>query len=411
MTKETQLAASAIPTLSDIRAAAKVLEGQIAHTPFLHSRTLSAITGAEVHIKFENLQFTASFKERGALNKLMSLTAEERVRGVVAMSAGNHAQGVAYHAQRLKIPATIVMPESTPFIKAQQTQGFGAEVILKGKSIAEAAEIADEVRLERNLTFVHPYDDPKIIAGQGTIGIEIAGSGVALDAVVVPIGGGGLISGIAIALDALMPQTEVIGVEAELFPAMRAVLRGVEAHCGGTTIAEGIAVSRMGEITTAACRKFGIDVILASETMIERAIFLYLTIEKTVAEGAGAAPLAALLTERERFKGKRVGLILAGGNIDPRLLSSVIMRELIRDGRIFKIAIDVEDLPGQLSRVAGAIGKAGGSILEVQHSRFALDISAKHTVLELLIEARDARHSDAICEALEGDGLRVRRLS
>ena len=357
------------------------------------------------------MQFTASFKERGALNKLMSLSPEERARGVVAMSAGNHAQGVAYHAQRLKIPATIVMPEQTPFVKAQQTQSFGAEVILKGKSVAEAAEIANKIRQKRNLTFVHPYDDPKIIAGQGTIGIEIAESGVELDAVIVPIGGGGLISGIAIALSALKPQTQVIGVEAELFPAMRAVLRGEEAHCGGTTIAEGIAVSRVGEITAAACRKFHLDVILASEPLIERAIYLYLTIEKTVAEGAGAAALAALLTEPQRFKGKRVGLILAGGNIDPRLLASVIMRELIRDGRIFKIGVEIEDLPGQLSRVAGAIGKAGGSILEVQHSRFALDISAKHTILEVLIEARDARHGDEICHAIESEGLRVRHIN
>jgi threonine dehydratase len=411
MTKEKQSPGLAVPTLDDVRAAAKVLEGQIVKTPFLYSRTLSAITGAEVHIKFENLQFTASFKERGALNKLMSLSSEERARGVVAMSAGNHAQGVAYHAQRLKIPATIVMPEQTPFVKAQQTQSFGAEVILKGKSVAEAAEIAGEIQRVRNLTLVHPYDDPKIIAGQGTIGIEIAESGVDLDAVIVPIGGGGLISGIAIALSALKPKTQVIGVEAELFPAMRAALRGEEAHCGGTTIAEGIAVSRMGEITTAACRKFHVDVILASEPLIERAIYLYLTIEKTVAEGAGAAALAALLAEPARFKGKRVGLILAGGNIDPRLLASVIMRELIRDGRIFKIGVEIEDLPGQLSRVAGAIGKAGGSILEVQHSRFTLDISAKHTFLEVLIEARDARHGDEICQAIESEGLRVRHIN
>ena len=400
-----------IPTLDDIRAAGRVIAGQVVKTPFLHSRTLSAITGADVYIKFENLQFTASFKDRGALNKLTSLTSEQRKHGVIAMSAGNHAQGVAYHAQRLNIPATIVMPESTPFIKAQQTERFGAEVILKGAGLSEAGQIAREIEAARGLTFVHPYDDPKIIAGQGTIGIEIAEAGIPLDAVIVPVGGGGLVSGIGLAMQALAPQTEIVGVEAELFPAMRAALRGEPAHPGGATIAEGIAVSKMGDLTTAICRALDLDIILVSEAAIERAIYLFLTIEKTVAEGAGAAPLAALLAEPARFKGKRVALILAGGNIDPRLLASVIMRELIRDGRIFKIAVDIEDLPGQLSRVAGLIAKCGGSILEVQHGRLALDISAKHAFLEVLIEARDPRHGDQICEAIAAAGLRVRRMS
>jgi threonine dehydratase len=258
---------------------------------------------------------------------------------------------------------------------------------------------------------VHPYDDPWIIAGQGTIGLEIAEAGVPLDCAIVPVGGGGLVSGIAIALKALKPEIEVVGVEAELFPAMRAALKGEPAECGGATIAEGIAVSQMGELTTETCKRMALDILLVTEAAIERAIYLFLMIEKTVAEGAGAAPLAALLAEPARFKGKRVALILSGGNIDPRLLSSVIMRELERAGRIFKIAVDIEDLPGQLSRVAGAIGNAGGSILEVQHSRLALDISAKHTLLECLIEARDARHGEEICAAIEALGCKVRRMS
>jgi threonine dehydratase len=402
---------SRIPSLEDIRSAARAIEGQVVRTPFLQSRTLSAIAGAEIYLKFENLQFTASFKDRGALNKLESLTPEQRKRGVIAMSAGNHAQGVAYHAQRLGIPATIVMPQSTPFIKARQTEGFGARVILEGKSLSEAAEVAHRIEAERGLTFVHPYDDPKIIAGQGTIGLEIAASGVAIDAVVVPVGGGGLVAGIGLAMRALSPGTEVIGVEAELFPAMRAALRGEPARPGGATIAEGIAVSRMGELTTEICRRLGLDIIIVSEAAIERAIYLLLTIEKTVAEGAGASSLAAVIAEPERFKGKRVALILAGGNIDPRLLSSVIMRELIRDGRIFKIAVDIEDLPGQLSRVAGLIAKGGGSIIEVQHGRLALDVSAKHALLELLIEVRDSIRGDQICDAIAAEGLRVRRMS
>lgn len=400
-----------MPTYEDVRAAAQAIEGAVVRTPLLKSRTLSEMTGAEVFIKFENLQFTGSFKDRGALNKLLGLSDEERAHGVIAMSRGNHAQGVAYHAQRLGIPATIVMPEGTPFVKVQQTQHFGAEVVLKGASLTEASAFAHELKETRGATFVHPYDDPLIIAGQGTIGIEIAEAAIALDCVLVPVGGGGLVSGLSIALKALRPEMEVIGVEAELFPAMRAALKGEPAECGGTTIAEGIAVSQMGALTAKICKAAGLDIMLVPESAIERAIYLFLMIEKTVAEGAGAVPLAALFSDPVRFKGKRVALILSGGNIDARLLSSVIMRELERAGRIFKIAVEIEDLPGQLSRVAGAIGKAGGSILEVQHSRLALDISAKHTLLECLIEAHDAHHGAEICAAIEALGCKVRRMS
>jgi len=398
-------------TLSDIEAAAKVIAGQVVETPFLLSRTLSQITGARVMIKFENLQFTASFKDRGAANRLASLTSEERARGVIANSAGNHAQGLAYHAQRLAIPATIVMPEMTPFTKVKQTQGFGARVVLKGRDLGEAGDAAHKIAEEEGLVFVHPYDDEKIIAGQGTIGLELAASGLDFDTVVVPLGGGGLIAGIAVAVKALKPGVEIIGVESELFPAMRAAMTAKPAQCGGATIAEGIAVPRPGKFTTEICRRLVDDVLLVPEAAFERAIYLLLTIEKTVAEGAGAAGLAALLHYPERFRGRKVAMILAGGNIDPRLLSSVILRELSRDGRIFKIAVSIDDLPGQLSRVARAIGDARGSILEVQHSRLSLDITAKQTLLEFLLEARDPEHGAEICGAIEKLGLAVKRMS
>lgn len=399
------------PSLQDIRNAAQAIEGAVEITPLTRSKTLSRITGADVYVKFENLQFTASFKERGALNKLLHLTEEERACGVIAMSAGNHAQGVAYHAQRLGVPTTIVMPESTPFIKVQQTEGFGATVVLHGAGITEAAEHAHQLADERGLVFVHPFDDAAVIAGAGTIGLEIAEGGVDFDSIIVPVGGGGLIAGVAIVAKVLMPKTEIIGVEAELFPAMRALIRDEATTPGGATIAEGIAVARPGEIAQAVCRADVSDIVLVPEAAIERAIFLFLTIEKTVAEGAGATPLAALLQDPTRFAGKKVALILTGGNIDARVLSSVIMRELVRDGRIFKIAVEAEDLPGQLGNISSAVGKAGGSILEVQHVRMVLEISVKQTLIEFLIEAKDANHARNICTAIEALGHSVRRLS
>ena len=398
-------------TLADIEEAHRAISPAIIDTPYLKSRTLSQITGAEIWIKFENLQFTASFKERGALNKLLSLSDAEKARGVIAMSAGNHAQGVAYHASRLGIPATIVMPAGTPFIKVKHTQAHGANVVLSGQSLAEARAVADERAAEQGLVFVHPYDDPEIIAGQGTVGLEMADKGPALDTIIVPIGGGGLISGVATAFKARHPQTQVIGVEAELFAAMKQMRDGLPVVTGGATIAEGIAVGEIGRLTFEICERLVDDIVLVSETALEQAVYLFLTVEKTVAEGAGAASLAALIADPDRFRGQRVGLVLCGGNIDSRLLASVVMRELMREGRICQVEVDVEDLPGQLSHVTGLVGEKGASILEVQHSRMSLDLSAKQTRLELMFEARDKGHIDEVLSALQSAGMEVRRLN
>jgi threonine dehydratase len=395
-------------TLDDIRAAAGRIGDAVERTPCLHSRTLSAMTGAQVYLKFENLQFTASFKERGALNKLLQLAPEECAKGVIAMSAGNHAQGVAYHAQRLEIPATIVMPQTTPYVKVSQTEHFGARVVLEGETLAEAAEAAHGIARQEGLTFVHPYDDPHIIAGQGTIALEMLETEPDLDVLVVPVGGGGLISGIATAAKELKPDIEIIAVEAGLYPALYHALRGEEAKCGGTTIAEGIAVKNIGTLNLEICRELVDDVLLVSETHLERAVNLLLTIEKTVAEGAGAAGLAALIAEPERFAGRKVGMPICGGNIDPRLLASVIMRELMRDGRIAKLVIDVADSPGQLARVANIVAKHGCSIVEVAHQRLSLDVTAKHTYLDMMIEARDARQVSQIVDHLRQEGFIVR---
>jgi threonine dehydratase len=328
------IASSALSTMAasspSVRRASSVIKGQVQRTPCLRSQTLSQLTGADVHLKFENLQFTSSFKERGALNKLMSLTPEERKRGVIAMSAGNHAQGVAYHATRLGIPSTIVMPETTPFVKVKYTMAHGAHVIQKGMTLADCDKVAHDIAAEKGLVFVHPYDDDRIIAGQGTIGLEMLEDFPDLDTIVVPVGGGGLISGIAIAAKALKPSIRMIGVETKLFPSMFNALKKQANAIGGQTIAEGIAVKNVGARTVEICSRLLDDVLLVSEDMIERAIAMLLSIEKTVVEGAGAAGFAALLQYPEIFRGRRVGLVLCGGNIDPRLLSNVIMRELQR---------------------------------------------------------------------------------
>ncbi len=395
-------------SLDDVRAAAERIEGAVERTPCLHSRTLSSVAGAQVYLKFENLQFTASFKERGALNKLLQLGAAERERGVIAMSAGNHAQGVAYHAQRLEVPATIVMPTTTPYVKIIQTEHFGARVVLEGKTLAEAAEAAHGIARQERLTFVHPYDDDHIIAGQGTVALEMLEAEPDLDVLLVPVGGGGLISGIATAAKALKPEIEIIAVEAALYPALYHALRGEEATCGGTTIAEGIAVKNIGVRTLEICQRLVDGVVLVSETHLERAVNLLLTIEKTVAEGAGAAGLAALLAEPARFAGRKVGIPICGGNIDPRLLASIIMRELMRDGRIAKLMIDVADSPGQLAHVANIVARHGCSIVEVAHQRLSLDLTAKHTYLDMMIEARDARHVSQIVDHLREEGFVVR---
>ncbi len=395
-------------TLADIEQAAAAIEGAIEHTPFLHSRTLSQISGAKLYLKFENLQFTASFKERGALNKLLSLSEDERRRGVIAVSAGNHAQGVAYHARHLGIPATIVMPKRTPFVKVRQTEEFGATVILQGDMLSDAADFARGLREEKGLTFVHPYDDPLVVAGQGTIGLEILKAVPDLDDLVIPIGGGGLISGIAIAAKAINPKINIIGVEAKLYPAMKARLEGKEPVVGGATIAEGIAVKDVGQIGMEVCRELVSDILLATEAQLERAIYLLLVIEKTVVEGAGAAGLAGILANPDMFRGRKVGTVLCGGNIDPRLLTSVILRELMRDGRIARITVEIPDSPGELARIATIIGECGGSILEVMHQRLALDVSAKHTMLEMTIEARDESQVEMILEKIRALGLSVK---
>jgi len=397
-------------TLEDVQRAATAIKGAIEKTPFHHSRTLSQVTGADVYLKFENLQFTASFKERGALNKLLSLTLAERKAGVIAMSAGNHAQGVAYHASRLGIPATIVMPESTPFVKVKHTMGHGARVIQQGATLADSDRIAHEVAAKEGLVFVHPYDDDHIIAGQGTVALEMLEANPDLDTLVVPVGGGGLISGMAIAAKAAKPSIRIIGVETELYPSMYNVLKGGNAPIGGQTIAEGIAVKNVGAKTVDICGRLLDDIVLVPEVAIERAIALLLSIEKTVVEGAGAAGFAALLEHPQKFTGHKVGLVLCGGNIDPRLLSNVIMRELQREGRILTIAVEIEDRPGILARVATIVGEAGGNIIEVAHNRMLTDVPAKAAELRVSMETRDAGHAQSICQAVRDAGYGVRVL-
>ncbi len=403
-------ALSPIPTLADIQAAARLIEGVVMRTPFLPAPRLSALTGATVLVKYENLQATSSFKERGALVKLLSLSSDERRRGVVAMSAGNHAQAVAYHAQRLGIPATIVMPRPTPFVKIAATRSFGAEVVLEGETLSDAQARVGEIIDQTGAVLVHPYDDADIIRGQGTIGLEIIDDCPDLEAVIVPIGGGGLIAGIAIAVKALSPQTEVVGVETELYPSMWAALRGEHAHCVGESLAEGIAVKEAGRLTTQIVRASVDDVMLVSERAIEQAVAAYLMFQKTMAEGAGAAGLAALLADPRRFAGKRVGLILAGGNIDPRLAASIMVRELAREERIMAVRIFINDRPGVLAAITTTIGERGGNILEVLHHRTMLRVPPKGAIVDVTIETHGAGHAAEIVGALADKGYRVERL-
>ncbi|MBL8558920.1 MAG: threonine ammonia-lyase [Hyphomonadaceae bacterium] len=397
-------------TFDDVARAAKQIHGSVERTPLRHSRTLSEITGADVWIKFENLQFTASFKERGALNKLLSLTPAERKAGVIAMSAGNHAQGVAYHAARLGIPATIVMPLGTPFVKVEHTRKHGARVLLHGEGVAEAATYAYQVKDREGLVFVHPYDDAHVIAGQGTIAGEMLEDEPGLEVLVIPIGGGGLISGNAIAAKHLKPSIEIIGVEARMYPSMHAIMRGEEPVCGGQTIAEGIAVKQVGEMTRVIARALVKDVLLVDEPHLEQAVNLFANVEKTVSEGAGAAALAALIAHPHVFQGRKVGLVLCGGNIDPRLLASVLTRALVREGRISSLRLIGDDRPGLLSKVSKIIGDMGGNIIEVAHNRLALDVPAKGAEFDLLIETRDAQHTQEVVDALASAGYPPRRL-
>jgi threonine dehydratase len=399
------------PTIDDIRAAATRIDGAVIRTPMLVSRTLSEIIGAEIWLKFENLQFTAAYKERGALNKLLQLTQEERARGVIAASAGNHAQAVAYHAKRLGIPTTIVMPESTPTVKVTQTAGHGANVVLYGKFVDDAFARARELALENGYVFVHAFDDPMVIAGAGTLGLEMLADAPDLDTIVVPIGGGGLMSGIAIAARALKPKIELIGVEAELYPSMKCAIEGCHMPLGGDTLAEGIAVKQPGELTSRILGELADEVLLASERDLESAVAMLAGIEKTVVEGAGAAGVAAMLGNKQRFAGKKVATILCGGNIDTHLLAYVLVRDLARQGRMARLRIAAHDQPGALASIATCCQQAGVNIIEINHSRIFTRLPAKDTVIEVECEARDPASMDDVVARLEAAGFRVERAS
>ena len=396
--------------LADIEAARRTIAGHVLRTPELAAPPLSALTGADVVVKYENLQVTNSFKERGACVKLAALSAIERRRGVIAMSAGNHAQAVAYHARRLAIPATIVMPVTTPFVKVKATEALGATVVLDGETLTEAQARAEAIASERNLVWVHPYDDPHIIAGQGTIALEMLETAAELDVLIVPIGGGGLIAGCAIAARAIKPSIEIVGVEATLYPSMWNALHQGNRPCGGATLAEGIAVKNVGKLTLPVVRELVSDVVLVDETLIERAVNAFLTLQKTMAEGAGAAGLAAMLAEPERFRGRKVGLILCGGNIDPRILATIMVRELERADRIVSFRLTIPDRPGILGQIATRLGEFNANILSVDHHRLFLDVPAKGAKLDVTMETRDAAHADEIFDALAADGYQPVRM-
>jgi threonine dehydratase len=398
-------------TLDEIKLAREVIEGHVLRTPMLPAPNLSALTGAEVYVKYENLQVTNSFKDRGAFVKLASLSETERKRGVIAISAGNHAQSVAYHAARLKIPAIIVMPTATPFVKVQTTKAHGAEVVLEGETLTEAQARAVALSEERHLTWVHPYDDVMIIAGQGTIALEMLETEPDLDMLVVPVGGGGLIAGTAIAARGVKPTIEVIGVECTLYPSMWNALNDAELPLGGLTLAEGIAVKTVGNLTLPIARDLITDIVLVDEAHLERAVNAYLCLQKAIAEGAGAAGLAAMLAQPKRFRGKKVGLILSGGNIDPRILASIMVRELERENRIVSFRLTVYDRPGVLREIATRLGELGANILEVDHRRLFLDVPAKGAKLDVTIETRDRAHAEAILQMLAADGYKVERIA
>jgi threonine dehydratase len=394
-------------TLSDIEAAAARIAGNVVRTPTLHSITLSKLTGAEVWLKFENLQFTAAFKERGALNKLLLMPDAARAKGVIAASAGNHAQGLAYHAARLGIPATIVMPVPTPTVKIMQTEGHGATVVLYGDTFDAAYDHARQLEVERGLTFVHPFDDVDIIAGQGTVALEMLADVPTINMLAIPIGGGGLLSGIATAAKALKPGIEIIGVQAELFPSMYSLLGGHDMPSEGDTLAEGIAVKYPGMITRAIVSALADEIVLVSERDLEKSVSLLLQIEKTVVEGAGAAGLAALLAHPERFKGKTVGIILCGGNIDTRLLANVLLRDLARSGRLARLRIRLQDRPGALFHVAQVFHEQAVNIIEVYHQRVFTTLPAKGLITDIECETRGPEHLERLIVALQAAGYDV----
>ena len=391
-------------SIADIEAARRTIAGEVLRTPMLPAPKLSALTGAEVKVKYENLQVTNSFKERGAVNKLASLDQGARERGVIAMSAGNHAQAVAYHAARLEIPATIVMPVTTPFVKIEATEACGAEVVLEGETVAESQLRAEKIARERALTFVHPYDDPLVIAGQGTIALEMLEDAPDLDLLVFPIGGGGLIAGNALAARACKPSIEIVGAEAALYPSFWNALHGENRPLGGPTLAEGIAVKNVGVLALPIVRELVAEIILVDEGHLERAVNAFLTLQKTMAEGAGAAGLAAMLAAPDKFRGRKVGLVLCGGNIDPRILASVMVRELEREDRIVSFRLTIPDRPGVLGQIATRLGQLGANILEVEHRRLFLDVPAKGAKLDVTVETRDQAHGEEVFQALEKEG-------
>ncbi|GAB4396473.1 MAG: threonine ammonia-lyase [Rhodoferax sp.] len=390
---------------SDVLAAAQRLEGQVLRTPCVLSKTLSEITGAQVWLKFENLQFTASFKERGACNKLAQLSESERARGVIAMSAGNHAQGVAYHAQRLGLRAVIVMPQFTPGVKLARTRGFGAEVVLHGQTLDEARAHALALAQQQGLVFVHPYDDPDIVAGQGTVALEMLADVPGLDTLVVAMGGGGLMAGMALAAHAINPAIELVGVQTARFPALVNALTSSQHAQGTSSIAEGIAVGTPGSLPLAILRQHVREALLVDEGDIEQAIVLLLEVEKTLVEGAGAAALAALLKHPDRFAGRKVGLVLCGGNIDPLLLASIIERGMVRAGRLVRLVVSARDVPGSLALITATVAAAGANITEVHHQRAFTALSAQNVEIELVLQTRDASHVRELVDALAQAGL------
>ncbi len=399
--------AARLPTADDVRAAADRIGDRVKHTPLVHAEKLTVLTGADIWLKLENLQYTGAFKERGALNKLLLLTPDERKRGVIAASAGNHAQGLARHAQALGVPATIVMPVTTPDVKVRQTKELGAEVVLSGHDFDEAKVTTAALQEQRGLIFVHPFDDPDVIAGQGTVAVEMLADGPSFDAMIIPIGGGGLIAGMALTVKDASPKTEMIGVQTALFPSMANALDGGARETGGNTLAEGIAVKEAGALTRDIVKDFVDDIVLVEERTLERALSMLMMEQKLLVEGAGAAGLAAILADPQRFAGKTIGLVLCGGNIDARLLSMILMRDLARAGRLARLRVQLLDMPGQLVRVASIIAGQDGNVIDVGHHRTYSDLPAKMTCMDVTIDTQGQDHLNRIIENLREEGYEV----
>lgn len=401
---------SELLTLADVRAAHDRIRDAIVATPTLHSKTLSQLTGANIYLKFENLQFTAAYKERGALNALLLMPEEARNRGVIAASAGNHAQGLSYHGTRLGVPVTIVMPKTTPTVKVMQTEAVGGKVVLEGEKFDDAYKHARLLEKELGLTFVHPFDDPKVAAGQGTVALEMLQDFPEIDSLVVPIGGGGLLSGMGTAARGINPAIELVGVQAELYPSMYALLNNKQMPCEGDTLAEGIAVKVPGEFTSQVIRDIVDDVVLVSEPELETAVSLLLQIEKTVVEGGGAAGLAAVMANPGKFKGKNVGIVLSGGNIDTRLLANVLLRDLARSGRLARLRITLQDRPGALYKVMKLFNEHNINIIEIYHQRIFTTLPAKGLITDIECEARDAEQLQGLVDSLKEAGYKVERV-